>query len=276
MRLAVSLPCRLCGAGTDRAVRGETINLSRGGALIHCAPTLDLYVGRPVQIRIKLPEEPSVSQRCMDVSGVVVRRTFTDGGRLEIACEFHRMRFHEWGESDEIFAPVSKVPPGADLPAAAEYAPSAKPRPRLVSRGGNNNKKPASGNALIEFTFMVPWIFFLFVGALDLGFYSHALIATENAARVAAMYTSAGPATAADSATACLYALTELNKLPGVGASCGSKVTVTATAITGADGQPATTVTVVYNNLQMIPIPGLLAGSLNVSRTVQMRLRSST
>lgn len=40
------------------------------------------------------------------------------------------------------------------------------------------------GHAVIEVALLSPWIFFLFVGTLDMGFYTHALIATQNAARV--------------------------------------------------------------------------------------------
>jgi Flp pilus assembly protein TadG len=65
------------------------------------------------------------------------------------------------------------------------------------------------GNAIIEASLLAPWMLFLFVGVLDLGFYTHAAIATENAARVAAQYGAAGAGTAGDSAGACTYALQE-------------------------------------------------------------------
>ena len=32
------------------------------------------------------------------------------------------------------------------------------------------------GSAIMETAFMVPWLFFLFVGVLDLGFYSYAAV----------------------------------------------------------------------------------------------------
>jgi TadE-like protein len=35
---------------------------------------------------------------------------------------------------------------------------------------------------------LLPWVLFLFVGAYDWGFYAHALISTENAARTAALW----------------------------------------------------------------------------------------
>src|SRR5260370_11674074 len=70
------------------------------------------------------------------------------------------------------------------------------------------------GNAIIEASLLAPWMLFLFVGVLDLGFYTHAAIATENAARVAAQYGAAGAATAREIAGACPYALQEALPLP--------------------------------------------------------------
>jgi Flp pilus assembly protein TadG len=46
------------------------------------------------------------------------------------------------------------------------------------------------GHAMLEAALLLPWVLFLFVGAFDLGFYNYALISTQNAARVAAWYTS--------------------------------------------------------------------------------------
>ncbi len=48
----------------------------------------------------------------------------------------------------------------------------------------------SSGNSIIELTFMMPWLLFLFVGVFDFGFYAYALIATQNAARAAAVHNS--------------------------------------------------------------------------------------
>lgn len=129
---------------------------------------------------------------------------------------------------------------------------------------------------MLEAALLMPWLIFLFVGAFDLGFYNYALIATENAARVAAWYTSQGTTTSTDSATACTYALAELSSLPNVSTSvtsCAvSPVVVTATQVTGADGQLASQVTVAYTSPQLVPIPGTLPGKYTFSRTVQMRL----
>ena len=46
------------------------------------------------------------------------------------------------------------------------------------------------GNAVIEVALMAPWIFFLFVGVLDFGFYAYSFISVENAARAAVLLTS--------------------------------------------------------------------------------------
>jgi hypothetical protein len=46
----------------------------------------------------------------------------------------------------------------------------------------------------------------------------------------------------------------------------------TATSTTGPDGSPATTVAVTYQSANLIPIPGLMMGRLNVTRSVQMRV----
>ena len=132
------------------------------------------------------------------------------------------------------------------------------------------------GTAVIEVALMAPWIFFLFAGALDMGFYSYSMIATENAARVAAEYTSKSVSTAADSSSACQYALDEMINLSNVRnlSKCDtSPLVVTATSLTGIDGSAASSVTVTYKTDFLIPIPGV-TGQLNITRTVQMRLRS--
>ena len=134
------------------------------------------------------------------------------------------------------------------------------------------------GHAVMEAALLLPWVLFLFVGAFDLGFYNYSLINTENAARVAAWYTSQSTSTSTDATTACTYALAELSAMPNVGTgvtTCGaSPVVVTASQVTGTDGTEASQVTVSYTSPQMIPIPGLLKGQYTFNRTVQMRLVS--
>ena len=121
---------------------------------------------------------------------------------------------------------------------------------------------------------LAPWVFFLFVGVIDLGFYCYSLIAVENSARVAAEYTAKSTSLSSSQSGACTRVLNELAMLPNVGslANCNSSpVVVTATAVTGPDGSPATSVSVTYD-LSMIPIPGMLMGALHVTRNVQMRV----
>jgi zona occludens toxin (predicted ATPase) len=131
------------------------------------------------------------------------------------------------------------------------------------------------GHAVIEVSLMAPWIFFLFMGTIDFGFYSYAIIATENAARVATMQTSQNTTTAVDNTLACNYALTELNVLPNTRslASCAAlPVIVNATTFIDADGATAARVDVTYQTILMIPIPGL-TGRLSITRNAQMRLK---
>src|SRR5215813_10372427 len=48
------------------------------------------------------------------------------------------------------------------------------------------------GAAMMELALLSPWIIFLFIGALDWGFYAVSLITLENASRVAAVYAANG------------------------------------------------------------------------------------
>lgn len=133
------------------------------------------------------------------------------------------------------------------------------------------------GHAVVEVSLLCPWILFLLAGALDMGFYSYALIATQNAARVAAEYTSKSTTTAADSASACQYALDEMSSLANVRSlsSCSAApLTVMATQVTGPDGALASSVSVKYTTAFLIPIPGV-TGQLTMTRTVEMRLQTS-
>jgi hypothetical protein len=123
----------------------------------------------------------------------------------------------------------------------------------------------------------MPTLLFLFVGAFDLGFYCYSLIGVENATRVAVEYTATSSYTAGDSTTACTLALSELvtvSNLNGVN-SCGAlPLKVSATAVTGIDGSPASQVSVQYRSNALIPIPGLMTGQVTITRVAQMRLRS--
>src|SRR6516165_6056365 len=100
-------------------------------------------------------------------------------------------------------------------------------------------KRRDQGSAVIEMALIAPWFLFLFIGVVDVGFYCYDLIAVENAARVAAEYTSTGTDKAADSDGACTRVRAELGSLPNVSglANCSSlPLTVTATSGTGLGG----------------------------------------
>jgi Flp pilus assembly protein TadG len=139
-----------------------------------------------------------------------------------------------------------------------------------------------SGQAVVEVTLLVPWLVFAFVAAFNFGIFAYALVSTQNAARSAAMYASQSLTVAQSGAIVtqvCTYVLGELGDAPGVGSgvtTCtGTPVTVTVTARTPGDGNMNTVqVSVTYNTMQLIPLPGLMAGSLSITRMVEMPIRN--
>ena len=132
------------------------------------------------------------------------------------------------------------------------------------------------GSSLVELTLISPWLLFLFVGVVDVGFFTYSLIAVENAARIAAEFTSKNAAVAGSYSAACIKVRNELEMLPGVASltDCSnSTLTVTADAVNGPDLKPATSVSVTYRGVNLIPIPGLLTGRLTFTRNVKMRVK---
>jgi Flp pilus assembly protein TadG len=148
-----------------------------------------------------------------------------------------------------------------------------------VRRDGRN------GNAVIEVALLAPWIFFLFVGIFDLGFFCYAGICTQNAARAVAMSASQSSLFAP---SACVVALGELSMLPNVnGGTCTSlPVQVTVTTLNGASCADSSTASgtayaaspfcvesaVTYQTIPMLPIPGVLMGRMTMTRKAQMRI----
>lgn len=137
------------------------------------------------------------------------------------------------------------------------------------------------GQAIVEVTLLVPWIVLSFVAAFNFGIFAYALISTENAARSAATYASQSLAVAQSGSIVtqvCPYVLGELGDAPGAGAlsvCTGSPVRVTVTPRTpGAPSLNTVRVSVTYNTMQLIPLPGLMAGSLAITRTVEMPIRN--
>ena len=139
---------------------------------------------------------------------------------------------------------------------------------RVSKRGGRR------GHAAVELALIGPWIFFLFVGVLDFGFYSYALIAVQNAARVAALTAGTDAGAAIDQPRACRLAVDELLKMPNLKAvdpatySCNAmplRVEVNSNPnYVDSEGNPATWVRVTYETIQMIPIPGIVTGHTGI------------
>lgn len=168
----------------------------------------------------------------------------------------------------------------------------------MKREGPIRGKRVRAGHAIIEVALLAPWIFFLFVGVLDFGFFAYSAIATENAARVAALATSQSGTTAGHDRLACEKAVSELAALPNVApllAAAGSppafcatvpttKAGISATmpvavdairieAANSVDGALASRVEVTYQSLPMIPIPGLMMKQYTLTRFVEMRVR---
>jgi Flp pilus assembly protein TadG len=134
------------------------------------------------------------------------------------------------------------------------------------------------GQSAIETALLLPWLVYCAVGAFDLGVYSYAMISAESAARVVGMYASSSASVASNPTLACSYALADLKDSPGVGStsSCSSSgaVNVTTAYLTsGADGLPAAQVSVTYKPSLVINLPGLINGSLAITRTVEFPVR---
>ena len=156
-----------------------------------------------------------------------------------------------------------------------------KPSCRPASEAKRCGKR--SGNAIVEVSLLVPWIFFLFVGVLDVGFYNYALMAVGNAARVAVLQTSAAASSADNLAAACSAAMNELQSLPNVygksvcAASAGSVTQATpvyADAKVGPRLAPdiSSIVTITYASVPVIPIPGIIPVQMTIVRTAEMRV----
>lgn len=82
-------------------------------------------------------------------------------------------------------------------------------------------RRRQGGNAIVEVALMSPWIFFLFVGVFDMGFYAFSVISVENAARAAATQTATSPTAATGpvgDTIACNAAWREMNLVPNIAA----------------------------------------------------------
>jgi len=165
-----------------------------------------------------------------------------------------------------------------------------------------NRRQREKGSALIEMAFMMPWIAFLFVGIWDFGFYSHAAMATQNAARAVAIQNAAagGTLSAAQICQAAKNEMGFLTNVAGMGACSGTQAGVTnATPIWVCSGvlnnvaaqvcgQPSGTcadcslvngaaarsveVVLTYRSVPMVPIPGFLTNQLTLTRLAEARV----
>lgn len=149
----------------------------------------------------------------------------------------------------------------------------------------NNRRKSQRGGSALEMALMLPWYLFLFVGTFDWGYYAHALISTEAAARVAVLYTSQSASTASNQSVACILANEEMRIISNISSSstptCSSSPLIVTAVEAGtgqttlsADNSLASQVTVQYTTLSLIPIPLLLSKQATFYRVVQMRLGS--
>jgi len=156
-----------------------------------------------------------------------------------------------------------------------------------------------SGNSIIEMTFMLPWLLFLFVGVFDVGFYCYALIATQNAARAAAVHNSISKTAAIDpDGSGCQIVVSELSTAaygralagcntqtlqvesdycPGAQGSnpSSSSSTQQYPCPTSIGNTDAVQVVVTYQSALLIPIPGLLRGQLPITRAAVVQVNPS-
>jgi len=136
--------------------------------------------------------------------------------------------------------------------------------------------KGERGHAVVETALIAPWIFFLFVGVLDFGFYAYSLIAVENATRVAALGAGTSNSARTDQTQACTYVREELRHLPNSSSlptACDAlDLIVNVQALTDAEGDDAVRVTVTYRTIPMIPIPGLVTGRLTITRSAETKV----
>jgi len=128
---------------------------------------------------------------------------------------------------------------------------------------------------------VLPLFMLMILGAFDFGFLFYASIAIENAARIAALDTSASLQTAGNSATACADVTLTLQRLPNAKSfpiSCNaSPLTVSAQQVTAPDGSAGSRVTVTYSTVRLFPVPWIAwmtPGEFTLIRTSMMRVRS--
>ena len=150
-----------------------------------------------------------------------------------------------------------------------------------LSSADDKKRERQKGGAVVEMALLMPWVVFLFIGILDVGFYTYAMIVTENAARVSAMQASVSKAASSDSLNACVVALQEMSSLSNTAGltTCGSgtvsdaaPVSVVAASVDHGSGDVSTKVTVMYLTVPMIAIPGILPRQMTLTRSAEVRV----
>ncbi|HEY4086318.1 MAG TPA: TadE/TadG family type IV pilus assembly protein [Bryobacteraceae bacterium] len=132
------------------------------------------------------------------------------------------------------------------------------------------------GTAAVEVALLLPWIVVSFMAVLDFGFSAYALIATQNAARVAATWGSASNANAialtASPSPACgTYALPLFKYAPTPVTACGASLSATPGSYSKFS-ITYVTVAVAYT-VNLLAIPGIMPGSITINKTVTMPVR---
>lgn len=178
-----------------------------------------------------------------------------------------------------------------------------------ASRTTKNREKIASrsvvrhgqrGSAVIEAALLMPWICFLFVGILDSGFYTYSAMATQNAARAVAIQSANNGGTLSGAAM-CQAAKNEMGFLANVAlmtncaatqaaVSNSAPIWVCAGILTSTSasscGLPAATcadcslagtarsiqAVLTYQSVPLVPIPGILTGTLQLTRIAEARI----
>jgi len=129
---------------------------------------------------------------------------------------------------------------------------------------------------MMELALLSPWIIFLFVGALDWGFYAYSLITLEDATRAAATYAASSSSNYTQTGAICTIVTDEMKTLINMNGvtTCGgsSPVSISSTQVVGPDNATAVQMSVTYTTPQMIPVPGLLAKQFTITRTLTMKI----
>ena len=135
-------------------------------------------------------------------------------------------------------------------------------------------KGRSCGQALVELAILAPWIFFLFISVVDTGFCLVAAIGVQNAVRAAALYTSLTSVTATTT-SACSVVRNELQALPGYSSTSNTDCSSASLHVTASQTSTQTLVTVTYQTMSLIPVPGLFSGPYTITRSATFPTRSN-